>query len=316
MGLKEKTALLSVLRHIIAFLCILLVFLNPAPCKAENDNGDVIVYVTDSGACYHRDGCTYLKSKHAISLEDADRSYQRCSRCDPPILGKAREDDAAPYLSGWDGNNFGSTVSNEEKTTIEYSEVKENDDSELLFYSKLIIPALLIILLFFAVKHYIERKEQIKLHEARCRGELPGGVPGMPFGTIIGGDGLPRQIDAKYAWGPLYTFYISRKGTVFHRNPRCGNGKLEMIHALYIGKRRPCKNCCPTKPSLSWFMPYFNQNAGNKELPLESVDGSFTDYWIQVQVGTDLGGNPIFERINGKDPQELGQKIKERNVQL
>jgi competence protein ComEC len=53
------------------------------PVAAETQN--VTVYVTNTGAKYHRDGCRYLsKSKIAISLEDARRSYGPCSVCNPP----------------------------------------------------------------------------------------------------------------------------------------------------------------------------------------------------------------------------------------
>lgn len=40
------------------------------------------VYVTDTGSKYHKSGCGYLKSKNAISLEEAkQRGYEPCSRC-------------------------------------------------------------------------------------------------------------------------------------------------------------------------------------------------------------------------------------------
>jgi micrococcal nuclease len=45
----------------------------------------VTVYVTRTGAKYHRGSCSYLRqSKIAISLDDAKRRYGACSRCSPP----------------------------------------------------------------------------------------------------------------------------------------------------------------------------------------------------------------------------------------
>ena len=42
------------------------------------------VYITRTGAKYHRDGCRYLsKSKSPISLTDAKRGYSPCSVCNP-----------------------------------------------------------------------------------------------------------------------------------------------------------------------------------------------------------------------------------------
>lgn len=44
-----------------------------------------MVYITKTGSKYHRDGCSYLKSRIEISLEDAKaRGYEPCSRCGPP----------------------------------------------------------------------------------------------------------------------------------------------------------------------------------------------------------------------------------------
>jgi hypothetical protein len=48
---------------------------------------DVTVYVTNTGAKYHNDGCRYLrKSRIPMSLEDAKASgYDPCSVCGPPM---------------------------------------------------------------------------------------------------------------------------------------------------------------------------------------------------------------------------------------
>jgi len=48
--------------------------------------GGTKVYITETGECYHRDGCRYLShSKIPISLHDAKaRGYRPCSVCRPP----------------------------------------------------------------------------------------------------------------------------------------------------------------------------------------------------------------------------------------
>lgn len=54
-----------------------------APTAKEND--DVTVYITRTGAKYHRAGCRYLsKSQIPISLKDAKARYSPCSVCNPP----------------------------------------------------------------------------------------------------------------------------------------------------------------------------------------------------------------------------------------
>lgn len=43
------------------------------------------IFVTATGAKYHREGCRFLnKSKIPISLEDAKKKYAPCSVCNPP----------------------------------------------------------------------------------------------------------------------------------------------------------------------------------------------------------------------------------------
>ena len=54
----------------------------PSPIKVTNS-----VYVTRTGAKYHRGHCRYLsKSKIPIDLESAVASYGPCSVCKPPVL--------------------------------------------------------------------------------------------------------------------------------------------------------------------------------------------------------------------------------------
>ena len=44
-----------------------------------------IVYITDTGECYHRGDCGYLhSSRHPITKDEAiRRGYRPCSRCKP-----------------------------------------------------------------------------------------------------------------------------------------------------------------------------------------------------------------------------------------
>lgn len=64
-------------------------------------NGDTYVYITRTGECYHRDGCSYLKSRIEVTLQEAvDRGYRACSRCSPPRLGAGSTSDDDHYRSG------------------------------------------------------------------------------------------------------------------------------------------------------------------------------------------------------------------------
>lgn len=49
-----------------------------------SDDTTQIVYITNTGSKYHRAGCSYLKSKKAITKEQAvSQGYSPCSRCNP-----------------------------------------------------------------------------------------------------------------------------------------------------------------------------------------------------------------------------------------
>lgn len=74
------------------FLCFLLILalLTPAALAA---NGDTLVYITRTGECYHMDGCSYLRSRIEVTLQEAvDRGYRACSRCGPPRLSNRTTD--------------------------------------------------------------------------------------------------------------------------------------------------------------------------------------------------------------------------------
>lgn len=53
--------------------------------QTVNQTAETTVYVTRTGAKYHRDGCRYLsRSQIPMSLSDARQSYSACSVCRPP----------------------------------------------------------------------------------------------------------------------------------------------------------------------------------------------------------------------------------------
>lgn len=79
-------------RSLLITLCALLCCLTLASSTVYASNGDTIVHITSTGECYHKAGCSYLKSDIPITLEEAvARGYRRCSRCHPPTLDTQEE---------------------------------------------------------------------------------------------------------------------------------------------------------------------------------------------------------------------------------
>lgn len=95
-------------RRLIRFMLLAAIALTAtaATTSLASQPDDEIVYVTKSGACYHRDGCNSLsKSKIPMKLSEAAARYRPCSRCRPPIPqanaganseGKAKDGEVRP----------------------------------------------------------------------------------------------------------------------------------------------------------------------------------------------------------------------------
>jgi hypothetical protein len=61
--------------------------LRPLQAQSQHDPQTITVYVTRTGAKYHRDGCRYLsRSKTPMSLKEAAKRFEPCKVCKPPLL--------------------------------------------------------------------------------------------------------------------------------------------------------------------------------------------------------------------------------------
>ena len=84
------------MRRLLCILLVVLVLLSIVP-GVMAASGDTIVYVTRTGECYHKSGCSYLKSKIEVTLQYAvDNGYRACSRCHPPTLDSSTVSRSAP----------------------------------------------------------------------------------------------------------------------------------------------------------------------------------------------------------------------------
>jgi hypothetical protein len=88
----------SVRRWIAATVIAVAVFLVPTarqlatlsahaePAAQKQDPQTITVYITRTGAKYHRAECRYLsRSKIAVALAEAAKYYGPCSVCRPPV---------------------------------------------------------------------------------------------------------------------------------------------------------------------------------------------------------------------------------------
>ena len=235
-------------------------------------NGFVSVYVPSTGECYHRDGCTYLHSKIEITLEQAvQRGYHACSRCKPPKLGTYTPKDSEPYLSyeqrkeiqkAEEAEAAAIEAEKEEARKQELEEAQRQQEIEQSLEQEkkrkenrnlLIALGVGCCIVCFMVK--IPKWDEIQ----KFRKSHPEKIPGMPHGTIIGDDGLPK-VAGKIYWGPRYTFFVSRTGKCYHRLPNCTRGATAPIHAVSVRGMTPCKKCKPSIPNLDWYFQYRDKN--------------------------------------------------------
>lgn len=255
-------------------LCVMLAFWVLITSSFQSDassgvqNGFVTVYVTATGNCYHRDGCTYLHSKIETTLEEAiQNGYYACSRCKPPKLGTYKPKDVESYLSYEQQKEIQKTeeaeaaaieAEKEEARKQELEEARRKNEIEQSAEQEKRRKAnrnFLIVLFAGGCMVYLMSKLP-KLDEIhRFRKNHHEKIPGIPHGTIIGDDGLPK-VAGKIYWGPGYTFFVSRTGKAYHRVRNCTRGAVTPIHAVNVRGMTPCKKCKPSIPNLDWYFQY------------------------------------------------------------
>lgn len=164
---------------ILLLMCFLLAWISPLVASATSGNGDVVVYITRTGGCYHRGSCGYLRSKIEITLEEAIiRGYRRCSRCNPPIYnGDATPAPTESKKSGTGrGSGTGSGAKVTEKTTETPTNQKKQENGskyttmqELLIFGAVLLGPIIAILVICGVVIFIS--ELIRCSEYARRKE-------------------------------------------------------------------------------------------------------------------------------------------------
>ena len=84
----------QILRRLAPVLAFLLISVSALSAQAET------VYVTKTGAKYHRAGCVSLRSSSIpMPLSEAAGKYGACKICKPPVPGAAPPAAAAPAIA-------------------------------------------------------------------------------------------------------------------------------------------------------------------------------------------------------------------------
>lgn len=109
-------------RLFVAFIIAIELISSTNITSYASNNGNVTVYVTNTGKRYHRANCSYLKSCKSLSLSDAvARGYSACSRCKPPSLGIYNDSDENPYVSSGKSNKSTTSSSTKKGSSLQNS---------------------------------------------------------------------------------------------------------------------------------------------------------------------------------------------------
>lgn len=211
----------------------------------ELTNGkDVVCYVTNTGSCYHKLSCGYLRSVNETTMYQAEMDgYRPCTYCWYYPEAIYRTVTATNYFQKY-GTIFVvlTCVSlilfyfiykkEDEKIKVEI----DNENSKLNNYKKLLLEKVF-------VKLGIENESDFE-KEAKS-------LSGVPW-DVEYDDGLPIANDDRYK------VYYSCYGKCFHINPRCkGNYLIYESHMFSAMKYlSPCYFCANNSKIPEWHKKY------------------------------------------------------------
>lgn len=270
-------------------LLLLLFLLSYLVLPVYADNSESVVFLTETGVCYHRDGCGSLwKSKIQTTLRYAvEHGYLFCERCRPPIpdfeytaTEQKEKLPSGPSGGRGDGDREQAPITtptpspSPKPKTEEKKEGKGDRVAGIVFAVLFLgLPVALAVGgtvcgIVYACKSKAEEKRRRTEEAARQQEEKQqmqelftgktkqeiARMCGMPQGVEIGDDGLPHLFDRR--GHDEFVFYISASGEAFHKTPRCSKGARRSIHAVNLRRKRPCRRCKPVLPELGWYREY------------------------------------------------------------
>lgn len=256
----------------IAWVMTIGIILNACIVPVWAYNGDVTVYVTDTGECYHRSGCSYLHSSNARTLKSAVESgYRACFRCSPPTLGLDLSTDTLTYQEyrnrGSASYGSGSRHNSNSSTNMGKGYANREVNPILIFGSALVLWIGINTIHRKAEekKRKIETERQINLRRAQLIQEW-GGLSqreiadccGVPPDVEFGANGLPYLAGATTEDDP-FVVYTTATGSLYHANSRCSHARtLRPTHVFHMRRGLiACSKCCPIIPNYTpWFQKY------------------------------------------------------------
>jgi len=268
---------MKAIRLILLSLCLTVAVPGLSLTALADGNGDTTVYVTNTGKKYHRAGCSYLKSCHSISLEDAYiAGYGACSRCNPPAYTgtavRGGKKDSSSYGSGSSSHSSGSS-SPSGSGSISATKTETKEEKKTFPIGRVALGGLAFLIghWYITAKRTRKREEEErrrKEEEERRRweeekerllSELHGRsvreVARVPEGIrFLNGYPVDNN-DSTYG---SYTVYISENGKCYHRKAGCCSARKPRHIFQAQGYYSPCSKCSSgyRLKAPDWFYDY------------------------------------------------------------
>ena len=221
---------------------VLLVFFCSLSALAYTVPDDTIVYVTPSGNCYHREGCTYTDPDTVTPLPiyKADQTLRPCSRCHPDYLtGVYGSSSSSSSVSDSSSYSSSPPVSHSVENHVSSAVQEPTKQHKDLYITLPIIGALSGYIVF----DRRDRARQAKQKSSPVSPAKPS-APSQPAPPVVP---PPSADPPKPPADP--TVYVSQRGSCYHKYPGCSGARYPIPLSL-VGRRRPCYNCHPpAKPA-------------------------------------------------------------------
>ena len=227
-------------------LSLFVISLLLTPCLAYN--GNITVYVTETGSCYHRKNCSYLLSEIEMTLEEVVASgYRPCSRCSPPKLGEDSSTDANPYIPPGEHSQNSNSARNGTRRVQTPPETSKKDpiisegEKESSFGISWIEPVIVLGLLILSalalsgLRYMRRRKDCLRKYAGKSLLTLSGAPPGTS----------PE----------LPTVYVTEHGFSYHESGCRYAVGAKAINLADAKKYRSCSLCHPPVIPL-WYDSY------------------------------------------------------------
>lgn len=283
------------------FLVFVAIFLLISPCLSYSVPDDTIVYVTSTGTKYHRAGCSYLKSKRAMTIQQAEaRGYGPCSRCNPSWK-------TGEYESNWDGQSSSSSSHVDARPTSTPTpdpipEPEKTEDAPLVLFWIAIPIFFCIAIPAYVIKYRIDKKKYL----AEYSGKSVSKEAGVPRWVFIDQDGVPRNKAYPNDKVDYLVVYISRKGKKYH-SKGCEYARNSTEILLSEAKRRgmqQCKVCKTTGSPPEWLLKYRRIDHIRKKYKIPMQDSP------SPKTNTSASQNEVREQRSAFSHQKKNEKTK------